>query len=373
LKKTATAVMAIFTVLIAVLDSSVDVAQANWLVPVNPSPPPRPEVSILLPEANSTCSSTVGLDFRVIGRTWIWYGGFINVSSVSYSLDDGPAVPVSGEQVFSSDKNSLIVHLLGSLTGLSSGVHSLIVYADCVGKYSAEPYKWTDFAASGKSPKIHFNVDANIADTVLPAISIVSPENESYETADIPLTLNVNEQCSKLMYSLDEQKKTTIDGNISLAGLSDGTHSLSVYAYDLAGNAKSAVTRFKVAVPPTVSIVSPENTIYYARDLDSANLTLSFVVSEFSYAMWYSLDGQGNYSTAGNSTLTRLTYGSHSLVVFASDLEGNIGCSETVNFVLTSGDPLLLPLAASVAVIAVVVAVSAVVYLKKRRGVVKNP
>jgi len=318
----------------------VNLAKANWMVPVNPSPPPRPEVSIQLPESNSTCSSTIGLDFLVVGRNWISsYGGFINVSSVSYSLDDNPAIPFSGDQVLSSDKNSLMGHFLGSLTQLSSGVHSLVVYVDCAGKYSSEPYQWTDFNAVGKSPKVFFTVDASIEDTVLPEISLISPKTDNYRTSVIPLTFRVSEQCSKLMYSLDEQKKAAIDDNTTLTGLSDGSHTLSVYAYDLAGNSKSAATYFKVAVPPTVSVVSPQNTYYSAKDVDSANLTLSYVVDEFAPVVWYSLDGQGNCSIVGNSTLKGLTFGSHSIIVFASDANGNIGSSEAVNFVLTKADP----------------------------------
>jgi hypothetical protein len=69
-----------------------------------------------------------------------------------------------------------------------------------------------------------------------PVISIRSPENKTYSVEDVPLTFTVSETTSWIGYSLDGQMNVTITENITLSGLSDGSHSLIVYANDTAGN-----------------------------------------------------------------------------------------------------------------------------------------
>ncbi len=347
----------------------IDLAEANWLVPVNPTPPPAPEISITLPAANETYSSNVGLDFLVVGRNWIWdYGGYINISSVTYGLDDQPAMPFVGEQVVLPDVQSLIVHFSGSLTGLSRGVHSLIVYVECVGRYSPEPYNMTDFKAVGSSSKVYFGVDTSMKDNVPPEISIQSPKDQAYNASEVLVTFTVNEACSRFGYSLDGKKNVVVDGNTTITGLPDGTHSLVVFATDLAGNSKSSVTNFTIATVPVVLIVSPKNTRYEVAVPKLANLALNFVVSEPTYAMAYSLDDNENQSIPGNTTLKGLASGSHSIVVFASDANGNIGRSATVTFTVAQTEPfptlLVIPVSAAAAA---VIAVSVLVYLTKLR------
>jgi hypothetical protein len=342
----------------------VDLAEANWLVPTNPSPPSKPEISILLPESDKTYSTNIGIDFLVTGPNWVGYGGYIELSSISYSLDDKPAVAFVGEQIELSDSMSLIVRCLGNLTGFSDGFHSLVVYAQCKGKYSPEAYKWADFNEVGSSPKTHFSVDVDIEDNVLPEISILSPRNEAYNTSDIEITFKVSEPCSQIKYSLDGQRKVIIDGNTTLAGQSDGIHNLAIYASDLAGNTKSNVTRFTVAAPPTISIVSPENKYYGVT-----NVTLSFILNEPTSWIGYSLDNQDNQTITGNTTVTDLTYGSHNIVLYASDASGNIGASKTVKFSISEEPepfPTTLVVAASGASIAVAAAIL-IVYFRKQR------
>jgi len=50
--------------------------------------------------------------------------------------------------------------------------------------------------------------------------------------------------------------------------------------------------------------------------------------------MGYSLDGQANVTITGNATLTGLAAGSHNIIVYAEDDDGNIGASERVYFTI---------------------------------------
>ncbi len=118
-----------------------------------------------------------------------------------------------------------------------------------------------------------------------------------------------------------------------------------------------------VPPPPFVSLASPESKTYITFDVP-----LYFTVNEINSQISYSLDGQDNVTTAGNTTLTGLTAGEHSITVYATNVAGNIGASETITFtVATQPDPFPLEITAVIIVTVAVVAPSIVVYFKKRK------
>jgi parallel beta-helix repeat protein len=79
-------------------------------------------------------------------------------------------------------------------------------------------------------------------DTTPPTVSILSPENQTYRVNDVPLTLTVSEPLSWIGYILNGQTNVTIAGNTTISGLSDGSHSLIVFAKDMAGNTGASET-----------------------------------------------------------------------------------------------------------------------------------
>jgi hypothetical protein len=116
---------------------------------------------------------------------------------------------------------------------------------------------------------------------------------------------------------------------------------------------------------PSISIISPENKTYRPE-----NISLTFNVNEATSDMQFSLDNLANVTTVGNTTLTNLSEGSHSLAVYASDNAGNLGKSETVNFTITKESQLVtFPIIALIIVIVLLaVAIGLIVYFKKRKG-----
>jgi hypothetical protein len=68
----------------------------------------------------------------------------------------------------------------------------------------------------------------------------------------------------------------------------------------------------------------------------------------------YSLDGKDNVTVTGNVTLAVLSEGSHSFTVYATDLVGNTGVSETVYFVIAPFPTVLVVAVAATATIIVV-------------------
>jgi hypothetical protein len=83
--------------------------------------------------------------------------------------------------------------------------------------------------------------------------------------------------------------------------------------------------------PPEVSILSPLNQTYY-----NSSVSLIFTVDKPVNWTSYSLDGELNVTVAGNTTLTGLIDGSHSLVIYANDTLGNMGASQTVTFTIAT-------------------------------------
>ena len=48
---------------------------------------------------------------------------------------------------------------------------------------------------------------------------------------------------------------------------------------------------------------------------------------------------EANVTIAGNTTLPKLAYGLHNLTLYAIDVVGNTGASETLNFTITKSEP----------------------------------
>jgi hypothetical protein len=83
-----------------------------------------------------------------------------------------------------------------------------------------------------------------------PEIALISPENKTYAVKEIALTLTVNEPDSRMRYELDSGTPVEFSGNITLTELSLGSHTLSVYATDEAGNVGASENiAFTVATP----------------------------------------------------------------------------------------------------------------------------
>ena len=99
------------------------------------------------------------------------------------------------------------------------------------------------------------------------------------------------------------------------------------------GSGVSNVVHFAVEFPspPVVTIHSPKQFETY----NFSTVQLGFGVSKPCSWMGYSLDGQGNVTVTGNTTLMDLFEGKHKIVVYATDEAGNKGASEAVTFTIS--------------------------------------
>jgi hypothetical protein len=182
-----------------------------------------PELHVLSPENKTYTSKDVQLVLRV-SRPTNWIG---------YSLDGRANVTVTGDT---------------ELSDLAEGEHRLVVYVN------------DTFGNLVSADAVYFSVD-----TAPPNIVILFPENKSYGEKDIQSVFTVDEPVSWMGYSLDGQDNVTVTGNVTLAVLTEGSHSLTFYATDLVENTGvSETVYFDIAPFPTVLVVAVAVTITIA-------------------------------------------------------------------------------------------------------------
>ncbi len=115
---------------------------------------------------------------------------------------------------------------------------------------------------------------------------------------------------------------------------------------------------------PQVTLISPENKTYY-----KTSLQLDFLVNEPVYWIRYKLDNETEAEILGNTTITELSFGSHSITVYATDEADNTGSSQTIHFTITEQvlEPLPTTLVISAVVAVVIISVGLAVYFKRRK------
>lgn len=161
-------------------------------------------------------------------------------------------------------------------------------------------------------------------------------------------------------------------GNTTLTNLSQGNHNVTVWltteedyiSYGIeVGYVFNTVSFSLDSVPPNVLILSPQTKTY-----NTSAVSLNFTISKPFSKLSYSLDGKENITLTENVTLTDLSNGNHSIIVYATDFAGNVGSSET-SFTVDKAEPESFPtisVTASIGIVALVIA-SILAYFKKHR------
>jgi hypothetical protein len=243
-------------------------------------------------------------------------------------------------------------------------------------------------------------------------INIASPSNITYSSGVLTLNLTVkslfgpSQYSSSMVYSIDGEDNVTIPlttalmpmyatatypngttatvisimspyvtaGCAALPELPEGPHELTVYANHKRTSTNSVFPEFiwdsstvcfivDDGHPPVISALAVENKTYSQNAL-----SLNFTTDEATSWMSYCLDGETNVTVAGNTTLTGLSDGSHSIAVYVKDKAGNVGKSEKVFFTIDAQEAFPTTAVATASGASVAVAgLGLLVYFKKRR------
>ena len=213
-----------------------------------------PIVSVFAPENNTVyATSTLSLSFNVsVGESSTADSKYI--SGVYYKTD----WQTSNSSIY--EVNQIQSSETLRLEDIPDGNHSLIVYAKEKGTY----YSYTDYSAGNVwyeycslfeiegSSSVFFTVD-----TTAPSVSVLSIQDATFYSPNVDLSFIVNEQTSRIAYSLDGNDNVTVAGNATLSGLSVGVHNDTVYAWDEAENVGASETvTFTVAEPEPAAIIA---------------------------------------------------------------------------------------------------------------------
>ena len=273
-KKTFMAAIIITALLVSTLAGAmiVGVAKANF-VSITPDESP-PTISVSSPLNQTYSKSGVYLSFNVtessnwLARQQNLYGiGFnghyqTSIVKVSYFIDNNTVSVFENSGVFMNSSAVVRPYIEFSLilNDLSEGVHTLEIFASGRGYFLDKG----EFSRPNLGYIARTISTTNFAvDTVPPSITVLSIDNRTYKQNEIQINCHINETTSGISYSLDNQANTTILGNTTLTGFTEGSHSLVIYANDTAGNfGKSGTVFFTIdtSTPSPSPLPSPSPT-----------------------------------------------------------------------------------------------------------------
>ena len=267
-------VIIILTLLCSSMTGTQLVKKVNAWPPYDPSAESSITMAVSSPEHNEVYNTkTVELNFNVsVGET----ADHALISSISYETD----WQKENKTIFSYDGyflRELMVQLCYSrtfknpickltesleLTDIPEGNHSIKIYVTSWQYSNIEKRKsvfeyylqYSDLTMASRSTTVSFAVDS-----VSPKIMVSSPMNVTYDSRDVSVNFTVDEIFSKCQYSFDGQENVTITGNLTLEGLLDGAHNLTLFATDAAGNIGSSETMYftvDVPEPPIVPVIA---------------------------------------------------------------------------------------------------------------------
>lgn len=245
MKRTALALILALSFSAVAILQSVSLARANpgpW-GPATPNTDP-PTLIVQSPQYNTTYyDNDVLLSFTVkLPYTWT---GPSYITEVNYGLDgqvcnlwNRSMGTFSPTQMFAMDLN------------VSRGQHTLQVNVHAQSDYYPDPNFFVPtIYPMDVTQTIPLTVDAG---PFIPlSVSVTSPASRTYNTTEIPLNFTVKQSVSQIAYSLDGQDNVTVTEDTMLTGLSEGTHTLTVYAEDITGNVGTSETiNFTIAKEP---------------------------------------------------------------------------------------------------------------------------
>jgi hypothetical protein len=258
------------------------------------------------------------------------------------------------------------------------------------------------------NPYLYSKVVSPPVDVKPPAISVDTTTNNTlYSSNKLSLALNVSipEPTAKyslhlhtIQYQTDWKDRvirvytdptgsgpmiTDFSDTLILEDVPDGSHNVTFVA-SVDGGYAEGLTWYAFAVKSVSSVyfsvdtTSPEISVLSLENMtcEVSDVPLNFTVSEVVIEVSYCLDGQGNVTVAGNTTLSGLPVGVHNVTVYAWDEAGNVGASKTTTFTIAEPEqepepePKLfptVPVAAASAAVVASVSAGILVYFKKRK------
>jgi len=285
MKKTVLELSFILALLFATIAGAklMPIVDANPVIPsgsVAEPIPPSIEVQSPLEGQRLNSADGIWLKFKVNVPLTSWgsvgtsYG---DVTSVRFILDSEQEQDLYLNQV---DEHGVMPYSL-NLGQLSGGEHTIEIIVKGFAYYGTAThdfYLGSTPSLTEAMPKKSLNSTVQISFTVegsssvlsvSPSVHVLSPENRTYETAQVSLNFTIDGVASQAWYVLDSGESSSLVENITLPELSAGLHSLTVYAIDTAEN---------WLTPHTVKFEIAFNLGSAQQSFPTASLTAALVV-----------------------------------------------------------------------------------------------
>ncbi len=202
------------------------------------------DVSVNVPTLPELFYYYVDLSEVYYKASWLPNNTYLNLEAVDNSL--------KGSRFFSEDnyaKWNTYFAISGyefshtfsvNLTEVPQGTHSLKVFAVLSGG------RETDM--SEKAMKIYYGryelCSSSVVTFTVDSPSVLSPQNQTYTSCDVPLLVSAHESVKEVAYSIDGHDEVRIDGNTTLTNLPNGDHNVTFYVTDINGNSGASETLF---------------------------------------------------------------------------------------------------------------------------------
>lgn len=195
-------------------------------------------------------SSSVGIMIWGCSNNTIYHNNFINSSAETADIDSANPVnvwdagyPLGGNYWSDYQKRYPSAAEIDD-SGIGDTTYVLRTW-----------YRQLDFQNQDRYPLMEPYTEATyLRQTTPPTISVLSPNPASVES-NVSLVFTVDKLVDWMGYSLDGQQNVTVTGNVTLAGLSSGLHSITVYANDTYGN-MGASEAVAFTVPETFPVAT---------------------------------------------------------------------------------------------------------------------
>ncbi len=256
---------------------------------------------------------------------------------------------------------------------------SLLTVSQAISIVSANPYGFTPQVAPPKG-------------AVPPIISIGSPQNNANYSGAFNITFSVkgpqysiyDSDIVDIAYTIDnESVSIPHETSILVKGshgtsqyytsfvapeLAAGNHSLTVTAdgsvYDMFSFVffmdSSSQVYFVTHEAPSIKLLIDQR-----ANITFSSFPLNLNVDQPTSWLGYSLDNLANVTLGGNTTLTGLSAGNHSLVVYGNNTFGDMAKSETITFTVKQPETSLTITVITPVAIAIIISLGLLIYFKK--------
>ncbi|MBI2047155.1 S8 family serine peptidase [Candidatus Pacearchaeota archaeon] len=264
--------------------------------------------------------------------SWLCPAGFTNCAN-GYAVASGTSM--------SAPHASAAFALLRQFKRLGTG--SILTPAEIEDKLNDTGRAVYDSSTNRNYPRIDiFSAIASL-DATAPNVTIVSPQNATYNTRQILVNISASDNIAiqSVWYSWNNTNYTyTIS---AYANFSEGSNTIIAYANDSANNANSTNVVFSIdTIAPAITIISPQNATY-----NTSALEFNVALNEAGSSCSFSLDNAANASMAMfnatyfNYTKTGMIDGSHNITFSCNDTLNNMNTTALRHFSINAIPPQL--------------------------------